>query len=770
MQRWAIASVLLCNACLCAAPAAGARPPQSAPAPAPDPAAALLDSLAAAAASASLPAVRTPREEDTCAGFDESTQGALLMNCQIQTALGVQGMPWTTHLLARPTLHLGGPTFTSFLQALPLGSADDAPYRSIANATIQIAGPDGLLPPVGGLLGDVANHVASGVDALGLPEKHLTAVYTPAGTNLSGVDFSLFFARTIAKRSFSGIRLTKGTYYVSGFSARQQHLYFNCGPRFAPFLVDFSGSTLVFLNNTLGQMSFSNCTAVTVQRATMYYLTPPFTQATLIDISPDQLTWTIQVHDGYPADDFLLRLRQQVYIAFDPVTRLIKANTSDIYPLIGSVQKVPPPPSGRRLAQASPAAFQFTLQYIVPNVFVGDLLAERGNDQSGMALAVSSSKNMTVRNMRVHMSGVFCFFDSENTNTTFDSNVAQPFPGKIGDGSQPALLTSNADGLHSANSRIGPQVLNNVLDGNGDDGIAVHGTYLLVVAFDPSQKAVTVALGNPMQMQPYDTLAAYLPSTQPLGEAIVESVTRIEAPAGAPAASTTLPRLDFAKATFYYVTVQEVPPQWANLLTFDCFIAPRNKVGSGYVISGNTVTNNRGRGMILKGSSGLVLNNQITINRFTGIMVQPETYPFVEADFAHQVTIRGNSVTAPFGGIQVIYVRGGDYTPGIWPNHQGILITNNTISDAAYAPLLITSAQGVTISDNRIVNALCYKSVVGSALSFVPRGALIFVENSVGVAFSGNTFEAAAPGCFVYGDYAAPVKLGVNVTEVTGLS
>jgi hypothetical protein len=39
------------------------------------------------------------------------------------------------------------------------------------------------------------------------------------------------------------------------------------------------------------------------------------------------------------------------------------------------------------------------------------------------------------------------------------SNVVSPFPGKIGDGSQPALLSSNADGIHSASARMGPQVL-----------------------------------------------------------------------------------------------------------------------------------------------------------------------------------------------------------------------------------------------------------------------------------------------------------------------
>ena len=47
-------------------------------------------------------------------------------------------------------------------------------------------------------------------------------------------------------------------------------------------------------NNTLGMMGISNCTGLTVTNAFTYYQTPPFTQATLVDVSADQLTWTIQ--------------------------------------------------------------------------------------------------------------------------------------------------------------------------------------------------------------------------------------------------------------------------------------------------------------------------------------------------------------------------------------------------------------------------------------------------------------------------------------------
>lgn len=148
-----------------------------------------------------------------------------------------------------------------------------------------------------------------------------------------------------------------------------------------------------------------------------------------------------------------------------------------------------------------------------------------------------------------------------------------------------------------------------------------------------------------------------------------------------------------------------------------------------------------------------------------GAQIAPETASFAESDFAHEVTIRGNTVIAPFSGIQVFYVQNGNYLPGIWPNHHTILIVNNTITDAAYSPLLITSATDVTVTDNHVVNALCTAPAAGSQYGFIPKGALMFVENSVGVQFVRNTFTYTVPSCTIYGNYTTPIMLGKNVTD-----
>ncbi len=60
-------------------------------------------------------------------------------------------------------------------------------------------------------------------------------------------------------------------------------------------------------------------------------------------------------------------------------------------------------------------------------------------------------------------------------------NTLSPYPGRIGDGSQAALLASNGDGIHSVGATLGPLVAGNTLVNMGDDGITVHGVFFLVV-------------------------------------------------------------------------------------------------------------------------------------------------------------------------------------------------------------------------------------------------------------------------------------------------
>ena len=79
----------------------------------------------------------------------------------------------------------------------------------------------------------------------------------------------------------------------------------------------------------------------------------------------------------------------------------------------------------------------------------------------------------------------------------------------------------------------------------------------------------------------------------------------------------------------------------------------------------------------------------------------------MESDWARNLRIADNYVQASYGGIFVGLIRRSDLGSGQYLMHDGITITGNTVVDAAYAPILVTSAKGVVIGGNTVKNCLC---------------------------------------------------------------
>lgn len=109
--------------------------------------------------------------------------------------------------------------------------------------------------------------------------------------------------------------------------------------------------------------------------------------------------------------------------------------------------------------------------------------------------------------------------------------------------------------------------------------------------------------------------------------------------------------------------------------------------------------------------------------RAAGRQITSEIYNVAEADFSHEVTIRSNTIDSQIGGILVYFIQNGNYAPGPWPNHHTIEISNNTILNAAYTPVLVTSTTGVAVTGNTVVNALCSAPISGTTFGFIPKGA-----------------------------------------------
>ena len=96
----------------------------------------------------------------------------------------------------------------------------------------------------------------------------------------------------------------------------------------------------------------------------------------------------------------------------------------------------------------------------------------------------------------------------------------------------------------------------------------------------------------------------------------------------------------------------------------------------------------------------------------------PET-AWQEADWVENLSISGNLVDANFGGILVGLIRSNDLGSGQYPNHANVSILGNMVVNASYAPIMVTSTQGVVIGNNTIKDCLCRPPPYGQGFTCV---------------------------------------------------
>lgn len=94
------------------------------------------------------------------------------------------------------------------------------------------------------------------------------------------------------------------------------------------------------------------------------------------------------------------------------------------------------------------------------------------------------------------------------------------------------------------------------------------------------------------------------------------------------------------------------------------------------------------------------------------MQVMPESF-WSEAGWSQNVLIANNYIEGPYGGILVGLIRQNEMGSGQYMNHRNITISNNTFANNNYAPIIITSAQNVTVGNNTIQDALCLFPSIG---------------------------------------------------------
>jgi hypothetical protein len=518
------------------------------------------------------------------------------------------------------------------------------------------------------------------------------------------------------------IRIPPGAYRISPPQSGPHLLFKN----FSDFIIDAAGVELIFTDRTRGGIEFRDCSNVTISGVSVRFEVPPFTQGVVEAVSPAGDWYDVRIDVGYPADFDDPRYFPAAPFGslFDPKSRKIRPDAFDLSEL--RIERRGPdlfrlfrnPPSGGGVQSVTP----------------GDLVAFRGSGEHN--ISVLNSTGVRLEGVTVYNSPAFAVFEADGEGLNHYRISVKPGPRPAGARSDP-LFSSAADAFHSVNVRHGPVLENCHFESMGDDAIAIHGTYSLVLQSDGTR--LIVSKGSFRQGDP---IRLWDLQDRPAGETVVKAIRPLRSIANARRSQRDT-RTDNSTGPYFEITLAH-----SVSAAYDYLASNPEAEGSGFILRNNTIWNHRARGMLLKADNGLVEDNTIDGSTIGGIVVTPEFW-WNEADYSRNVIIRNNTIRnvarAPYslGGMVVAAI---DHMPVPACGHRDIKITGNRFENIDGVNLLITSACGIRVENNRFVRAQQHaRANAGAAWGEDPT-ALIFVTKAQAVRLKGN--QAWEPGPF----------------------
>ena len=508
--------------------------------------------------------------------------------------------------------------------------------------------------------------------------------------------------------------------------------------------IDATGVTLIFPKRSQGTIAFIDCHNVTFRGATLRRKTSPICQGVIEAMREGGKSIDVRIDKGYPTD----LLDRNVWDTF-----WASVFTMDRSRWLAHYRADTPP----HIKQLEPDLFRIAMPWGEPQLGI--------KLQPGQPIAWRSAvvDDLHIRNCgQMNFVGVtvaggsgMCYheYGGEGGNHYQDCKVTY---GDIPEGgTQKPLWASSADGFHTSDARHGPIIENCLFEGMDDDGIAVHGTYACVV--QSAGTHVTLWRLPDTQGHPYgrtgDSLRFIDLTGAPHGEC--KMVSSREVPGYRPPAGYSpdpLYRLfaDVREGSFVEATLDNPVPAGANWLVCDA-----NEIGSGYVIRNTTVRKNSARGIMVKGSNGLIENCTLELNARAGIEMMPEQMLWPEADYTRDTIIRNNTLRdvslnrqegllRHVGSIAIYgYREQGGYIAGA--GHRNILIENNTFDHDDGPNILITSADKITVRGNKFVDPMQKPSTFGTEKGIDPT-ALIDLTQCSHIKLVGNTVSDPGPG------------------------
>ncbi len=455
--------------------------------------------------------------------------------------------------------------------------------------------------------------------------------------------------------------------------------------------LDFGGSTLICLEPTRA-VTLENCRDVKIKNLTIDYDPLPFTQGKIIEISADKLEHTIELFEGYAA---AADAAAEKYEIFSPQTRVLRCSTYfgvSIEKISERVVKIIKPQSARNMKNQTEEVGDFVV------------MATVRKNSIPHAVVLERSDSCWLENITLFSANSFSFYEANCNSTVYKKCAVKrcPTQSDYAKRAEPRLRSGNADAFHSKFARKGPSYIDCESEFNGDDSIAINGSYNAVLeargktlrVFSKSRD-MNIEAGDEMEifLRGGDVRIARAAAVKKIGEASSEDLEELK----------TQKIWEFIMKGGAFKTEYEITLEKETEVEPLSMIASRNKIGAGFKIMGGRFGMNRSRGLIIKSSDGVISGVKIEGSWMAGILMAPEWF-WLEAAHSANVVIENNEITA--GAMEAINIHspsaaGRGYSPA--GAHKNINIRNNLIRYYYDPAFFITSVDGLKLSGNSFV-------------------------------------------------------------------
>jgi len=324
--------------------------------------------------------------------------------------------------------------------------------------------------------------------------------------------------------------------------------------------------------------------------------------------------------------------------------------------------------------------------------------------------------------------------------------------GPAPEGGAERLVSTSADALHSSGVRHGPLVENCTFEYQGDDGLAIHGAYMLAAGSSDSDKILftskhTMPYRAGDRIRIYDAIDFHLKA-----ELKMRAFSQSSMPKDADPVEKLWKKYkisDPRKARYYEVTFDSpVKIEFGDLM-----ISP-DWIGSGFTVRKNVFRHNRAQGMRIKSTDGIIEDNLFEGSSACGIALGPELDYWLEGDFAGNITIRNNTIRDVGTGARTIkhdkailvgaisvYSQVPEKVLSSFKGNRDLLIEGNRIDNCGGIGMLLTCVKDSVVKNNTIGNTRIMKILEGGKVFGIDPDASIYVDEAENIKFEGNKFS-----------------------------